>query len=79
MVDTDRKTTIVQRHSAAFELCRGPETHFKTRRQPRMAERQLDGGEFESAISRLKAGRPLEDGQMGNPGCQRLGVESGHD
>jgi hypothetical protein len=36
-----------------------------------MAEKQLDGGEFESIISRLKADCPLENGQMGNPGQGR--------
>jgi hypothetical protein len=33
-----------------------------------MAEKQLDGGEFDSIISSLKADCPLEDGQMGNSG-----------
>jgi len=40
----------------------------------RMAEKQLDGGEFEGTISCLKADCPLEDGQKRNPGFNNLTV-----
>jgi hypothetical protein len=43
-----------------------PHYHYP-RRQPQTDQKLLDGGEFQSVILRLKAARPLEGGQMGNP------------
>jgi hypothetical protein len=57
--------TIIQ---PRLSLAQGLRMLFTTSRQPGTVEKSLDRGQFESTMSCLKADRPLEDGQMGNPG-----------